>query len=378
MKTTFKLFALLFTLCAFVACSDDDDGNELIEFTITSISPESGTEGTEVTITGTDFPTDASEVSLTFGGVNATINSISSTQIVTTVPAGASSGEVSIAANGFTRAAPSSFTVLVEFTVSAIVPEAGFIGTEVTITGTDFPTDPSAVALTFGGVNATITTITNTQIVTTVPMGATSGDVSIVANGFTKTTPSTFTVLSELVEATASDIPAPTTGGGFGAPDEGPFTKFSFATGAVTDSDTEWDIAIRATTIAVNGGVLTGTNDEPDRNGNGGAAIVDGQLFSEVTNADGLTFAQDASGAFAIPTGSNNGWYNYNFMTNVVSPLPGKVFVFRTHDGNYAKVEFLSYYEGAPASPDGFADTPRFYTFNYIYNPNEGNTLLAN
>jgi len=172
----------------------------------------------------------------------------------------------------------------------------------------------------------------------------------------------------------ASNIPAPQTGGQ-GQPVAGQFTKFSFATGAVTTSETEWDLAFRGTTIAVNGGTVTGGSDEPGRNGNAAAAIVDG-TFASITSADGLTFAQDADGSFAIPTGSDNGWYNYNFMTNVVSPLPGKVFVLRTHDGKYAKVEFLSYYENAPASPDGFADTPRFYTFNYIYNPNEGETTL--
>ncbi|MEM7711991.1 MAG: IPT/TIG domain-containing protein [Cyanobacteria bacterium P01_A01_bin.68] len=296
MKTTFKLFGLIFMLFAFIACSDDDDGDSApAEFTVTAISPESGTVGTEITITGTDFPTDASLINLTFGGVAATINSLSSTQITTTVPA-----------------------------------------------------------------------------------GATSGNVSIRANGVTKTTPVAFSVLVELISGTMENLFAPSTSN-FGEPAAGEFTKFSFATGDVTTSDTEWDLAFRTTTIAVNGGVITGTNDEPERNGNGEAAIFEG-LFSEVTSTsiNGLTFAQDGTGAFAIPTGSNNGWYNYNPMTNVISPLPGKILVFRTHDGKVAKVEVLSYYEDAPASPDGFADTPRYYTFNYVYNPNEGETSLAN
>jgi len=294
MKTTLKLFSLFFMLFAFVACSDDDDADPApVEFTVTAISPESGTVGTEITITGTDFPTDASAINLTFGGVAATISSVSSTQIVTSVPA-----------------------------------------------------------------------------------GATSGEVSIVANGFTKTTPSTFTVLADLVSGTMENLFAPSTSN-FGEPAAGEFTKFSFATGDVTTSDTEWDIAFRTTTIAVNGGAVTGTNDEPTRNGNGGATIVDG-LFTDVTSASGLTFAEDGTGAFAIPTGSDNGWYNYNFMTNVVSPLPGKILVFRTHDGKMAKIEILSYYENAPANPNGFEDPARYYTFNYVYNPNDGENSLAN
>ena len=175
---------------------------------------------------------------------------------------------------------------------------------------------------------------------------------------------------------TASNIFAPQTGGR-GEPIGGPFTKFNFATGAVTDSELEWDIAFRGSTIAVNGGTPTGTNDEPERTGIAGAALVDG-IFGEITSAEGLTFTQDANTAFAIPTGSDNGWYNYNPQTNLLVPIPGKVLVFRTHDGKFAKVEILSYYENAPANPDGFADPSRYYTFNYVYNPNEGETALVN
>ena len=293
MKTTIKLFTLLFVLFAFVACSDDanSDDTMLAEFTVTAITPESGTVGTEITITGTNFPPDMAEVNLTFGGVTATITSLSATRILTNVPAGAASGEISIAANGVTQTAPTSFTVL-----------------------------------------------------------------------------------SEVVSGRAENIFAPQTGGR-GEPIGGPFTKFSFETGAVTDSDTEWDIAFRGSTIAVNGGTVTGTDDEPERNGNAGAAIIDG-IFNEVNSANGLTFVQDADATFAIPTGSDMGWYNYNPTTNLLIPIPGKVLVFRTHDDKFAKVEILSYYEDAPAIPDGFADASRYYTFNYVYNPNEGESGL--
>nr|WP_299170221.1 HmuY family protein [uncultured Allomuricauda sp.] len=174
---------------------------------------------------------------------------------------------------------------------------------------------------------------------------------------------------------TASNIAAPQTGGQ-GQPVGGVFTKFNFATGQVTTSETEWDLAFRGTTVAVNGGVVTGTAEEPSRSGNGGASVQSG-TFGSITDADGLTFTQDADGAFAIPSGSDNGWYNYNFMTNIVSAIPGKVFVIRTHDGKYAKVEFLSYYEDAPANPDPNTDASRFYTFNYVYNPNAGETTLT-
>ena len=68
-------------------------------------------------------------------------------------------------------------------------------------------------------------------------------------------------------------------------------------------------------------------------------------------------------------TGSNNGWYNYNSATNVVSPIAGKVLVIKTHDGKYAKMEILNYYQDAPANPTG-VEPSRYYKFNFVYQPN--------
>ncbi|KPM32332.1 Hypothetical protein I595_1984 [Croceitalea dokdonensis DOKDO 023] len=184
----------------------------------------------------------------------------------------------------------------------------------------------------------------------------------------------------EAVESSiASNIPAPQVGG-FGQGEiSGEFTKFSFATGAVTDSDTEWDIAFRGLIIIVNGGEPTGTNDEPDRNGNGGATIVN-ETFESITSSAGLSFAQDAPNTYAIPTGSDNGWYNYNRGLNLVTPIPGRILVVRTHDGKFAKMEILSYYKDAPTevTPEIANNDFRFYTFRYLYNPNEGETTLSN
>lgn len=198
--------------------------------------------------------------------------------------------------------------------------------------------------------------------------------IAVVLIGFTScssdddNTPLQATVQAQQV----MNLAAPQTGGQ-GQPVGGEFTKFDFETGAITTSDTDWDIAFRGTTIAVNGGEVTGTADEPDRTGNAGATIVTG-TFASVTTADSLTFEQDSSASFAIPSGSDNGWYNYNPALNVVTPIPGKILVFRTRDGKYAKVEILSYYENAPANPDPDVDEGRYYTFNYSYNPNEGET----
>jgi hypothetical protein len=173
---------------------------------------------------------------------------------------------------------------------------------------------------------------------------------------------------------TISNLHAPQTGGQ-GQPIGGEFTKFDFSTGTTTTSETDWDIAFRGSTILVNGGASQGTSDEPARTGNA-AAYITSNTFAGVISVDESLFVQDSQSALAIPTGSDNSWYNYNSATFTISPLAGKILVFRTADDKYAKVEILSYYENAPATPDPFTDASRYFTFNYVYQPNDGVTTF--
>ncbi len=164
--------------------------------------------------------------------------------------------------------------------------------------------------------------------------------------------------------------------GGQGQPVYGTFTKFNFATGQITTSETDWDIAIRGTIILINGGDNTGINDEPERNGIASAYITNGTMDS-VTEVDNTKLKEDAINSQAIPTGSGAGWYLYTGApTHLITPIAGKVLVFKTHDGKYAKMEILSYYKDAPADPDAFVDLDKYYTFNYVYQPNEGNVTF--
>lgn len=68
-------------------------------------------------------------------------------------------------------------------TVTAISPDAGPAGTSVVIQGTNFGTSTTAVQVNFNSMPASITSITNTEIMTTVPPGAGTGPVSVAVNG---------------------------------------------------------------------------------------------------------------------------------------------------------------------------------------------------
>ena len=178
-------------------------------------------------------------------------------------------------------------------------------------------------------------------------------------------------VILDTVSLTVEDLYAPQEGGQ-GQPISGLFAKFDFESGLQTESDSEWDVAFRGTTIIVNGGTSLGSADEPERTGDAGVYIFNGTM-AEMTAVETSLIIQDSADGYAITSGSGNGWYTYaGAPTYLISPTPGKILVFRTRDGKYAKMEILSYYLGAPENPDAFSDPSRYYTFNYVYQPNEG------
>lgn len=172
-------------------------------------------------------------------------------------------------------------------------------------------------------------------------------------------------VQSQTVKNIAADTLVASSQAGQPALATGKYTLFSLKDGktvANTDSaTTKWDIGFRSTSIIVNGGTI--------RTGKGGAYVYTGTLDQLTTVPASATFATDQSATQpAIPTGSGNGWYNYDQTTNIISPIPGRVLVIRTGDGNYAKVEILSYYKDAPAQPAATSKS-RFYTLRYVYQP---------
>ncbi|MEW5799449.1 MAG: HmuY family protein [Bacteroidota bacterium] len=142
----------------------------------------------------------------------------------------------------------------------------------------------------------------------------------------------------------------------------GRFQYFRLSDSAIvpfSDSGTtKWDLAFSSTTIRTNSG-----GSGP---GQGGAIVLTG-TFEEVITAPESGYSIDTTTTKpAIRTGSGNGWYNYNFSTMIVTPIPGKILVIRTADGKYAKVEILNYYKNAPTTPDT-TSIPRHYKFKYFY-----------
>ncbi|MEO0573655.1 MAG: IPT/TIG domain-containing protein, partial [Bacteroidota bacterium] len=68
-------------------------------------------------------------------------------------------------------------------TISTISPTSGFIGTEVTISGTNFSTTNSENVISFNGTTTAPKSATTSRLVVDVPQNATSGVVSVTING---------------------------------------------------------------------------------------------------------------------------------------------------------------------------------------------------
>ncbi len=78
--------------------------------TISSFTPTSGVLGSSVTIVGTNFNSTLANNTVTFNGVQATVTSASTTQLVVTVPALATTGNIAVTTSNGT-ATGSTFTV---------------------------------------------------------------------------------------------------------------------------------------------------------------------------------------------------------------------------------------------------------------------------
>ena len=156
----------------------------------------------------------------------------------------------------------------------------------------------------------------------------------------------------------------------------GSFVKFSFMEGDIVTHN-NWDVAFRGTTIIINGGDKS-SNDQPERTANA-AVYIATSTMSQLNLVDTTKLLQDNSSGSAILNNltiddlgvSGNGWASYNFIDHIISPIPGRILVFRTHDNKYAKMEILYFYDSENPSPSE-GDYGGYYTFNYVYNENGG------
>jgi Zn-dependent metalloprotease len=156
---------------------------------ISSFTPTSGPAGTSVTITGQNFN---GASAITFNGTSASFTVDSPTSISAIVPVGATSGPIGVTTPGGTATSATNFTVtIVPPVISSFTPTSGPAGTSVTITGQNFT---GASVVSFNGTSASFTVNSATKITAIVPVGATTGTISVTTPGGTATSASNYFV----------------------------------------------------------------------------------------------------------------------------------------------------------------------------------------
>ena len=188
---------------------------------VTGMNPVSGAAGTTVILTGINFSnTPANNLVLfenrpnivlrpgqvgtmqayQYVGVPAVVKSATPTALTVIVPNGAMSGVVSVRTISDTASSPTYFTVGAAIpanttpTITGFNPSAGAVGTNVTITGSNFSTTPTSNMVKFNGIPSTVTAATNTSLSVIVPNGAVNGQISITTVSGTATSPGNFTL----------------------------------------------------------------------------------------------------------------------------------------------------------------------------------------
>jgi hypothetical protein len=136
-----KLMKSIWLICAAVllasACKDKKTSEPVTELTIANMSPRMGPKDTEVTLTGTDFGTDANNIKVYFNDKSASIVNINNTSIVVKVPAKAYTGTVRVVVNGMEATFGVAFEYLTSLVTVSPVTTLGSTGANLAFDASD-------------------------------------------------------------------------------------------------------------------------------------------------------------------------------------------------------------------------------------------------
>ena len=202
MSRRILLASLTLVFVFVIGCPPGTGGLLILDF-----SPKTGPVGTTVTITGTNFSATAADNLVTIGGVAATVDSATTTEIVATVGAGAVTGRVTVEVAGDTATSAEDFVVASPPTIASFTPMVGFQGTRVKIAGTGFSLNRLDNNVKIGNVSAIVIAADATELEAIVGFGATDGPVEVAAVGGATTSSDDFKLLEWPAAGSGDDGP---------------------------------------------------------------------------------------------------------------------------------------------------------------------------
>jgi hypothetical protein len=161
---------------------------------ITVFSPDNGPVATAVMVEGTDL---GPVTSVRFNGIEASFISLGSDRLSASVPAGATTGPITVSSplGSFTTTSHFTVTLPPGPIIESFTPTTGRIGTPVLVLGANLN---RTTAVKFNGVPATYVTYSPAMVYTTVPAGASTGPITVETMVGTSVSPSSFTVIREI------------------------------------------------------------------------------------------------------------------------------------------------------------------------------------
>lgn len=133
---------------------------------------------------------------------------------------------------------------------------------------------------------------------------------------------------------------------------------FDFSQGSTVNvpdrSSLGWDLGFRRSSITSNGG-------ETNPKSMGGIIELPGRDFKSIVEAPDAGYTIDTRiGPVETENQAIKKWYTYSYWTHVLKPKDS-VYIIRTADGKYAKMNILNFYCGK---------LPGCYTIRYVYQGN--------
>jgi YD repeat-containing protein len=154
------------------------------QLAIFAFAPTHGAIGTPVTIQGQGFDTNAANDTVSFNGAVASVASATTTQLMVSVPSGATTGPLSVMADGQTAASATPFVI--DDTgeppaITQVSPTVAAVGSTVTVTGTHLDPLAGQTTMLFGDLDVSAgTTFSDSQIQHIVSASDTSGLVTVI------------------------------------------------------------------------------------------------------------------------------------------------------------------------------------------------------
>jgi len=150
---------------------------------IQSVVPRGAAPGSLVTVTGTGFSTDAANNRVYLKNARCTVESATDTVLQVRIPARAETGRLLVDVRGAGRfESPGELIVQRPPTLASATPARALVGAKITLVGTNFGTDASAIKVRLGELELPVLELSRMQAVVELPQNAATGAISLTVH----------------------------------------------------------------------------------------------------------------------------------------------------------------------------------------------------